>query len=203
MKLTEAQREELFALKETNDLVGPSFLMRHHWHESGYQTLVRRGLVVWETRPKALISACSQASRSPKQAAPLSRRGRMNRLAHHIGDDEPMTLAEACEIVFRGAIKPATLLAEAARGNLVMEKIGRRWFVSRSALNDMREKCRAQQKVPASGSIVRQDTGLSVTERSSAAQAAALSSARALRNSSDPTSNRNTSRRPTIVRLGS
>ncbi|MCG8271618.1 hypothetical protein MIC97_08895 [Aquamicrobium sp. NLF2-7] len=52
MKLTEAQREELFALKETNDLVGPSFLMRHHWHESGYQTLVRRGLVVWGDPPE-------------------------------------------------------------------------------------------------------------------------------------------------------
>lgn len=54
MKLTEAQREELFALKETNDVVGQSFLMRRHWHESGYRTLVRRGLVSWGDPPKGV-----------------------------------------------------------------------------------------------------------------------------------------------------
>ena len=52
MKLSEAQREELFALKETNDVVGRSFLMRRHWHVSGYRTLVRRGLVSWGDPPK-------------------------------------------------------------------------------------------------------------------------------------------------------
>lgn len=51
MKLTKAQREELFALKETNDVVGQSFLMRRHWHESGYSSLVRRGLVAWGDPP--------------------------------------------------------------------------------------------------------------------------------------------------------
>lgn len=51
MKLTEAQREELFALKETNDIVGKSFLMRSHWHETGYSSLVRRGLVAWGDPP--------------------------------------------------------------------------------------------------------------------------------------------------------
>lgn len=51
MKLTEAQREELLALKETNDLVGPSFLMRKHWHETGYASLVRSGLVTWGDPP--------------------------------------------------------------------------------------------------------------------------------------------------------
>lgn len=47
-----------------------------------------------------------------------------------ISDDEPMTLAEACETIFRGHIKPATLRAEAARGRLVIERIGRRDFVT-------------------------------------------------------------------------
>lgn len=57
-------------------------------------------------------------------------------------DDEPMTLAEACETVFRGHIKPATLRAEAARGRLVIERIGRRDFVTRRAIKEMREQCR-------------------------------------------------------------
>lgn len=71
-----------------------------------------------------------------------------------VDEDEPLTLAEACEIVFRGRITPDTLRAEAARGNLAIERIGRRDFVTRAAIKDMREKCRAvpQQKVPASGS---------------------------------------------------
>ena len=118
-----------------------------------------------------------------------------------IGEDEPMTLEEACAIVFRGNIKPATLRAEAARGNLVIERVGRRYFVTRAALKDMREKCRVQQKVPASGSTARQDTGSSVTDRSNVAQAAALRSAKALRESSANTSKKNTSRRPTVFRL--
>ena len=65
-----------------------------------------------------------------------------------IQDDEPMTLAEACEIIFRGAIKPATLKAEAARGNLVIERIGRRHFVTRATINAMRERCRVTRPVP-------------------------------------------------------
>ncbi|MFB9794510.1 hypothetical protein ACFFQG_28225 [Shinella granuli] len=120
-----------------------------------------------------------------------------------IFDDEPMTLAEACEIVFKGAIKPATLRAEAARGNLVIERIGRRDFVTRSAIREMREKCRVQQKGPVSGTIKPPASGISETDRQSAALAAALRSARELRKPSGNTSRKNTSRRPTIVRLGS
>ena len=43
-----------------------------------------------------------------------------------IGRDDPITLEEACRIVFRDTIKPATLRAEVARGNLIIERIGRR-----------------------------------------------------------------------------
>ena len=51
MKLTATEREELFALKETNDVVGVSFIMRSHWRESGYCSLARRGLVKWGKAP--------------------------------------------------------------------------------------------------------------------------------------------------------
>lgn len=61
-------------------------------------------------------------------------------------DDEPLTLAEACKVIFRNTISPATLRAEAERGRLVIERIGRRDFVTRSAIREMRKKC---EQVPA------------------------------------------------------
>lgn len=118
-------------------------------------------------------------------------------------DDEPMTLAEACCIVFRGAIKPATLRAEAARGNLVIERIGRRDFVTRAAIREMRERCRVQQREPASGTTRSQVSGTSETAQQSAALVAALQSARALRKGSKSTLAKNISRRATVVHLDS
>lgn len=120
-----------------------------------------------------------------------------------IEENEPMTLAEACDIVFRGTIKPATLRAEAARGNLVIERIGRRDFVTRAALNEMREKCRVQPREPDFGSTRNQSSTTSATDRASVARAAALRSARELRDSSRPTSSKNTNLRQTVARLGS
>jgi len=56
-------------------------------------------------------------------------------------EDDPLTLAEACQLIFRNAISPATLRAEADRGRLVIERIGRRDFVTRRAIREMRKKC--------------------------------------------------------------
>ena len=56
-------------------------------------------------------------------------------------DDQPLTLKEACELIFRDSISPATLRAEADRGRLVIERIGRRDFVTRRAIREMRKKC--------------------------------------------------------------
>ena len=69
-------------------------------------------------------------------------------------DDEPLTLKEACDLIFRNAISPATLRAEADRGRLVIERIGRRDFVTRRAIREMRKKCELAPapKAPASGS---------------------------------------------------
>jgi hypothetical protein len=52
-----------------------------------------------------------------------------------------MTLKEACRVVFKGAISPATLKAEGRRGNLVIHKIGRAHFVPWRELSAMWEKC--------------------------------------------------------------
>lgn len=71
------------------------------------------------------------------------------------GEDMPMTLKEACTVVFKDAITPATLKAEAARGNLVISKIGRAYFVTWRDLNAMWEKCRLQRQP---GAVQRETT---------------------------------------------
>lgn len=60
---------------------------------------------------------------------------------HDLADDAPLTLVQACERLFQGQIKPSTLRAEARRGRLVIERIGRRDFVTPRAIREMREKC--------------------------------------------------------------
>jgi len=69
-------------------------------------------------------------------------------------DEEPLTLKEACQVIFRNAISPATLRAEADRGRLVIERIGRKDFVTRRSIREMRKKCEVDpgQKAPVSGS---------------------------------------------------
>lgn len=71
--LTTAEREELFALAEANDLMGgPSFLLRRHWHESGYGSLVRRGLVDWGLPPSGFSGDFAGVSITPAGRAALS-----------------------------------------------------------------------------------------------------------------------------------
>lgn len=48
----------------------------------------------------------------------------------HSDEDAPMTLQEACKVIFGGAIKPDSLRAEHRRGNLVLEKIGRTHLIA-------------------------------------------------------------------------
>ena len=67
-------------------------------------------------------------------------------------DDDPLPLARACELLFSNAITPSTLRAEARRGTLVLERIGRKDFVTPRAIREMRDKCRQDQKAPGSGS---------------------------------------------------
>ncbi|WP_440640991.1 hypothetical protein ACSHT2_07255 [Bradyrhizobium sp. PUT101] len=56
--------------------------------------------------------------------------------------DLPISLKAACEIMFAGAITPATLKAEHGRGNLELFKIGRAHFTTRRQIEAMIEKCR-------------------------------------------------------------
>lgn len=72
-----------------------------------------------------------------------------------IEDDTPLTLAEACRIFFRDTITPATLRVEARRGNLAIERIGRRDFVTKAGIKAMREACRVQPPAPGPRPTVR------------------------------------------------
>ena len=56
-------------------------------------------------------------------------------------DDAPLTLQEACDLIFRGNISPATLRSEARRGRLVIERIGNKDFVTPTAIKEMRKLC--------------------------------------------------------------
>lgn len=129
-------------------------------------------------------------------------------------DDEPLTLEEACREIFRDAITPATLRAEAARGRLALERIGRRDFVTRAAIREMRKKCRVvpNPKGRASGSDPAepvpadrrspQSGSSATTEDTQRALDALLMSAREPSRPLRPTSRRSTEPHPeNVIRL--
>jgi hypothetical protein len=89
-------------------------------------------------------------------------------------DDILLTLKDACEIYFAGAVTPATLRAEHARGNLAMSKIGRSYFTTLADLKAMREKCRVEATAHDSGSMRKEALGRSSTDEGESAQAALL-----------------------------
>jgi integrase len=63
-------------------------------------------------------------------------------------DDDPITLAEACEIVFRNRIKVSTLRRETRRGNLVTIRVGRRDFTTLRDVREMIQRCRDADPAP-------------------------------------------------------
>jgi hypothetical protein len=112
-------------------------------------------------------------------------------------DDDPITLAEASEVVLRGAVSVATLRAEVRRGNLAVERIGKNLFTTPAYIRQMRERCRVQQNRPASISArTRPETasGSSGTATATDELAVLRATATALKNGSLTTSPRNTRR---------
>lgn len=108
-----------------------------------------------------------------------------------IHPDTPLRLSKAVAIAFPdGSLKPSTLMTEHQRGNLELEKIGGRWFVTLRAINEMRKKCRVVVNRPGFGSeseqAVRPYTSSS-TEAERSARAAALMRAERLKKRSRAT----------------
>lgn len=115
-------------------------------------------------------------------------------------DDTPITLAEACDAVFRGSMTVATLRAEAARGRLTIFKIGRRQYTTLRDVREMIEQCRVERKAPVSISTRGGDNGSSETARISSVRAALRMKADELKSTSRTTSTARTSLRRALPR---
>jgi gamma-glutamylcysteine synthetase len=104
-----------------------------------------------------------------------------------IGDDDPITLQEACEMVFRGTVKVSTLRIEADRGNVDIFKVGRRYFTTLRSVRGMMDKCREKRKARVSILTASASNGLSETDQVSSALVALSQTTRALKRSSRST----------------
>lgn len=111
------------------------------------------------------------------------------------GDEDPVTLQEACNIVYRGAIKVSTLKLEAGRGNVDIFRVGRRWFTTLRSVREMRNRCQGKRKAPGSTLTESEGNGLSEMERVSSALVALSQTTRELKSASRNTSPVSTGRR--------
>jgi integrase len=91
-----------------------------------------------------------------------------------LSDDEPITLAEACQLFPRAKLKLSTLRAEAARGRLTIFRIGKRDYTTAESMREMVRRCRAEDYRRDFTSTRSASNGLSATERILSAQAALM-----------------------------
>lgn len=120
-----------------------------------------------------------------------------------IGEDEPVTLAEACRLFFGGRLSPSALRTEAAKGNLDIIQIARKDFVTRRAIEEMKQRCLVSRARPASGSGQIQMSGSSKTAPSVSAQDAVRLMLKQRKERSQNTSPANTRPRAEVVPLKS
>lgn len=111
--------------------------------------------------------------------------------------DAPLRLAHAAEIAFpNGGMTAAGLRKEAARGNLILERIANKDYTTLAAIDAMRERCRKKPKELDSGSAPppkkKNPPGSSETTKNKSALAAARSIAKKLKDNSPTTSPKNT-----------
>ncbi len=115
-----------------------------------------------------------------------------------IGDDEPVTLAEACRLFFGGRLSPSALRTEAAKGNLAIMQIARKDFVTRRAIEEMKQRCRVDRNRQDSGSAPIPQPGSSRTAPSVSAQDAVRLMLRQ-RSEPSPNTSRASTKRPAEV----
>ena len=69
-------------------------------------------------------------------------------------DDDPVPLKAAVDLFFPlGGMTLSKLRAQAEKGNLAIERIGRTEFVTASAIREMRARCREQESRHASNAV--------------------------------------------------
>lgn len=103
--------------------------------------------------------------------------------------DTPLSLKEAAEVLLRGLVKASTLRAAADRGELTVERLGRRVVTTPAAVAEWRERCRDQAKARdcisgRRGAPAAQPNGSSETDDAKLALAAAMATALALKKGS-------------------
>jgi hypothetical protein len=114
-----------------------------------------------------------------------------------LSTDAPLSLDEAAALLLRGLVKGSTLRAAAERGDLTVERLGRRIITTPAAVQQWRELCRDRERERASisgrpGEPAQQPNGSSETEQSRLALDAAKATARALKGGSRNISPTNT-----------
>ncbi|OJH54247.1 hypothetical protein ATN81_13815 [Agrobacterium pusense] len=118
-----------------------------------------------------------------------------------LADDEPVTLAEACKLFFGGRLTKSALRTEARKGNLEVLMIAGKAFVTRNAIERMKEKCLVRNSPQDSGSDQTREHGSSKTEVGASAQNAARLKLQMLKRSLENISPANTSRGAEVTRL--
>jgi hypothetical protein len=122
-----------------------------------------------------------------------------------ITPDTPLRLKDAVRIAFPyGGMTLSGLRREVGRGHLQIEMIAGKQFTTLRYIEQMRAKCRAELKEPVSISVNAagaRPCGLSSTEKTKSALAAAQVIAEALKKPSPASSPRSTSQTGKIVTL--
>lgn len=121
--------------------------------------------------------------------------------AGEIGDDDPITLAEACRVFFRGQLTKSSLRTEARKGNLEIIQIANKDFVTKNGIQRMIEKCRKNADQQGSGSDQTQEHGSSRTEASVSPRIALKQMLAERKKSSQNTSTQTTGHRAAVVPL--
>jgi hypothetical protein len=112
-----------------------------------------------------------------------------------IAEDDPITLAEASEVVLKGAVGEQALRNAARNGNLQVERLGKNLFTTAAYIKAWRNQCRVQQSRPDSISAKTRavgGSGSSVTATATDEQAVLKGIAKALKNGSLNTSRKST-----------
>ena len=89
-----------------------------------------------------------------------------------MSEDEPITLAEACQLSPRSRLTRSTLRAEAGRGRLTIFRIGKRDYTTVAFMRDMVRRCQDEDYRRDSISMQQDASGLSGTDNALTAQAA-------------------------------
>jgi hypothetical protein len=104
-----------------------------------------------------------------------------DRLVHECHDDEPITLADACNLYPQARLSVSTLRAEAAGRRLVIFRLGRRDYTTPRDMRELVRRCREEDYRRDCISIEQEANGSSETERVSSARAALSATVTALR----------------------